>query len=47
MTQGVKGKVTGGDIDDEARRSERLDTEPIVSASPRNYGSFWGRLKKS
>ncbi|KAE9974904.1 hypothetical protein BLS_002854 [Venturia inaequalis] len=46
MTQGVKGKVIGGDID-ETRRGEREGTEAVVSATPRNQGFLFRWFKKA
>lgn len=44
MTQGVKGKVIGGDIDYASVESE--SREPLTRETQRDYGSFWGRFKK-
>lgn len=51
MTQGVKGKVIGGDIT-ETRNEVEVEVEdesrePSTSRSPKKYGSFLQRFRKA
>jgi hypothetical protein len=45
MTQGVKGKVIGGDVDE---RSRSMTRDPVThEQQPANYGSFLRRFKRA